>query len=47
MTKRVTIVIDDDLYKKLQLRQAKLTKQNNTYYSYSRVLTDILRKSIK
>ena len=47
MGKRVTLVIDENLDKKIRLRQAKLTKQNNAYYSYSRVVTEIVRKSIK
>jgi len=47
MTKRVTIMIDDDLDKKLRLRQAKLISQEQTSYSYSRVLNEVLRKTLK
>ena len=47
MTKRVTIMIDEDLDKKLRLRQAKMIQQEQSSYSYSRVLNDILRKSLK
>ncbi len=47
MSKRVTIVIDDDLDKKLRVRQAKLIQQTNSSYSYSRVLNETLRKVLK
>ncbi len=47
MSKRVTIMINEDLDKKLRLRQAKLISQEQTSYSYSRVINDILRKSLK
>lgn len=47
MAKRVTIMIDDDLDKKLRLRQAKMIQQEQSSYSYSRVLNDILRKNLK
>ena len=38
MSKRVTIMIDEDLDKKLRLRQAKLIQQEQSSYSYSKVL---------
>ena len=44
MAKRVTIMIDDDLDKKLRVRQAKLIQTEQTSYSYSKVLNEILRK---
>ena len=47
MTKRVTIMIDDDLDKKIRMRQAKLIMQEQTSYSYSKVLNEVLRKSLK
>ena len=47
MRKRVTIVIDDDLDKKLRLRQAKMIQQKQSSYSYSRVLNETLRKVLK
>ena len=47
MSKRVTIVIDDGLDKKLRLRQAKLIQQNQSSYSYSKVVNDALRKTLK
>ena len=47
MSKRVTIMIDDDLDKKLRLRQAKLIQQKQSSYSYSRVLNETLRKVLK
>jgi len=45
MSKRVTIVIDDDLDKKLRLLQAKMISQEQTSYSYSKVLNECVRKA--
>ena len=47
MAKRVTIMIDDDIDKKLRLRQAKLIQQEQSSYSYSKVLNEIIRKALK
>ena len=47
MTKRITIILDDDLDKKLRLRQAKLIAQEQTSYSYSKVLNETIRKVLK
>lgn len=45
--KRITIMVDDDLDKKLRIRQAKLIQQTQSSVSYSRVINDILRKALK
>ena len=47
MSKRVTIVIDEDLDKKLRLRQAKRIQQELSTYSFSKMLNETLRKSLK
>jgi len=47
MTKRVTIVIDDDLDKKLRLRQAKMIQQEQSAYSYSKVVNEAVRKGLR
>jgi len=47
MSKRVTIVIDDDLDKKIRFRQAKIIQQKQASCSYSRVVNDALRKFLK
>jgi hypothetical protein len=47
MSKRVTIMIDDDLDRKLRLRQAKLIQQEQSSYSYSKVLNETLRRTLK
>ncbi len=47
MSKRVTIMIDEDLDKKLRLKQAKLISQEQSSYSYSRTLNDAVRKGLK
>lgn len=47
MSKRVTIMIDEELDKKLRLWQAKMIKQTNSSYSYSKAVNDNLRKVLK
>ena len=47
MSKRVTIMIDDDLDKKLRTRQAKMIQQEQSSYSYSKILNETLRKVLK
>ena len=47
MSKRVTIMIDDDLDKKLRLRQAKMIQKEQSSYSYSKVINESLRKILK
>ena len=45
--KRITIMVDDDIDKKLRLRQAKLIQQSQSSVSYSRVINDVVRKCLK
>ena len=47
MSKRITIILDDDLAKKLREKQAKLIKNSTKSVSFSRVLNETLRKSLK
>jgi len=47
MSKRVTIMIDEDLDKKIRHRQAKIIQEEQSSYSYSRALNDTLRKVLK
>ncbi len=47
MSRRVTIMIDDDLDKKVRLKQAKMIQQEQSSYSYSKVINETLRKSLK
>jgi len=47
MAKRITIILEDDLVKKLHEIQAKQIKQSTKSVSFSRVLNEVLRKSLK
>ena len=47
MGKRITIIIGDDLLKKLREIQAKQIKQSTKSVSFSRILNEVLRKNIK
>jgi len=47
MAKRITIMLDDDLVRKLHEIQAKQIKQSTKSVSFSRVLNEVARKSLK
>ncbi len=47
MSKRLTVMIDEEINKKLRLCQAKIIQQKQASYSYSRVVNDALRKVLK
>ncbi len=46
-TTRVTIVLQNDLLKKLRTKQSKVIAESQTTYSFSRTINDALRKSTK
>ena len=47
MSKRITIIIDDDLNKKIRIIQAKNISEKLTPYSFSKTLNDVIRKGLK
>ncbi len=47
MGKRITIVLDDVLLKKLREKQAKQIKEFVDHVSFSRVVNETLRKCLK
>jgi hypothetical protein len=47
MSKRITVMIDDELDKKLRQMQAKLIQKENKSISYSHVINVVLRNSMK
>jgi len=47
MSQRITIMLEDDLVKKLHEIQAKQIKQSTKSVSFSRILNEVLRKSLK
>lgn len=47
MSKRVTVMIDEDLDKKLRTLQAKEIIKSPKSISYSRILNSTLRKALK
>jgi len=47
MSKRVTIVIDNDIDKKLRIKQAKRIQSEQGSVSFSRIINETLRKSLK
>jgi len=47
MLRRVSIVLDDELFKKLRNKQAKLLKTSIKSVSFSAVLNQTLREALK
>ncbi|MBA4452727.1 MAG: hypothetical protein ACE5RQ_05760 [Nitrosopumilus sp.] len=47
MSKRITIVMDDDIVKALHLRQAKEISKTGVSVSFSRVINSELQKIIR
>jgi len=47
MSKRITIMHDDDLLRKLYELQAKQIKDSTKSVSFSRVLNEVVRKNLK
>jgi hypothetical protein len=47
MSKRITIMIDDDIDKKLRLIQAKQIQNTTNSVSYSRVINETLKNKLK
>jgi len=47
MSKRITIMLDDDLLRKLYELQAKQIKDSTKSISFSRVLNEVVRKNLK
>ena len=47
MSKRITIMIDDELDKKLRIMQAKEIQRSSSSVSYSKMLNSQLRASLK
>jgi len=46
MGRRVTVMIEDGLDKKIRNYQAKILQKNNSTYSYSKAVNDLIRKAI-
>ncbi|MBA4453696.1 MAG: hypothetical protein ACO2Y5_08755 [Nitrosopumilaceae archaeon] len=47
MSKRVTIMLDSDLDKKMRQLQAKMIQSTTSSVSFSNVLNQVLRDSLK
>ena len=47
MSKRVTMMVDDDIDKKLRIIQAKEISKTQSSVSFSRVINEMLRKKVK
>jgi len=47
MGKKITIMLEDDLLKKLHEIQGKKIKESKAFVSFSHVINEVLRKSLK
>ncbi|MCE2507390.1 MAG: hypothetical protein J4F36_13190 [Nitrosopumilaceae archaeon] len=47
MGKRITIVMDDSIHRKVRLEQSRLLKNSTKSVSFSSVVNDLLGKSLK
>ena len=47
MAKRITIMLDDDLDKKIRLVQAKAIQSTTSSVSFSSVINKVLRNNLK
>ncbi|MDX1441467.1 MAG: hypothetical protein R3237_03320 [Nitrosopumilaceae archaeon] len=45
--KKITTVIDDDLIEELRKIQSKLSLESSTHVSFSKVINDQIRKTLK
>ena len=46
MSKRITIVMDDDNNNKLRALQAKMIKESGKSVSFSRVINEVIKKGL-
>lgn len=47
MAERITIMLDDELVKKIRAKQAKLIKDSTKSVSFSAVLNQVLKEALK
>lgn len=47
MSKRITIIMEDEIDKKLRLKQAKLIQNSMSAVSYSSVINQTLKKGLE
>jgi len=47
MAERVTIMLEDDMAKKLRLKQAKMIQNSTKNVSFSSVINETLRSALK
>jgi len=47
MSKRITIMLDSDLDKKIRLLQARMIQNTTSSVSFSNMLNQVLRESLK
>jgi hypothetical protein len=46
MPKRITVVLDDDIDKKLRVKQATMIRKSASSISFSQIINETLKKSL-
>ena len=46
MAKRITIIIDDDVHKRLRNLQSKMIRESDGSVSFSRVINELVKKAL-
>ena len=47
MSKRITVMIEDEVIEKLRILQAKQIKERTSAVSFSQVINEVLKKNLK
>ena len=47
MAKRITLLLEDDIDKKLRTKQAEMIRKSSSSVSFSMVVNEVLRKNLK
>ena len=47
MAERITIMLDEDLVKRIREKQAKMIKESTKSVSFSKVINDVLQQGLK
>jgi len=47
MSKRITVMIEDEVIEKLRILQAKQIKEKTSAVSFSHVINEVLKKNLK
>jgi hypothetical protein len=47
MPSRITVMLEDDVVKKLRVKQSKMIQESNSAVSFSHIINETLKSSLK